>query len=311
MQSDERPPHDAPPEWFASPAAAEEVDMLRHWVAGLSAELQRARQERDEARRALEALQAELAAARQAGVEPAAAPAAVSPAATAESALERAASSTGALAGEADAPPAAAPWRPSGAVPRASAAAAPRGPLAAAAALLRRLGLPALVILAVAALALVGVGPWLLPYQVYVMRGESMAPALPRGSLVLAWPVGASQVWPGDVIVFRSPLDGRTTITHRVLSVTLQGDGAAIQTRGDANPAPDPWTVRASDLRGRVVAAAQLVGYPVLALQSIGGVLAVPLLGLFAASAVVTGSGLVRRGPAGAARRRPTADDNQ
>ena len=47
-------------EWFDDTTASEEVQALRAWVAGLSGELAQARQDRDEAQRALQAALAEL-----------------------------------------------------------------------------------------------------------------------------------------------------------------------------------------------------------------------------------------------------------
>jgi signal peptidase len=235
------PSHDAPPEWFAAPAVAEEVDMLRHWVAGLSAEVARLRDERDAARRELARLQAELDALRAQAARgaPAAAPASET---------------------------------------AAGASAAPRSSslLHRATMWLRRLGRSATALVVLGGVVAV-VGARLLPYQLYVMTSNSMAPSLPAGSLLLVQPTAPTAIWPGEVIVFQSPLDARGTVTHRVVSITVEAEGVVLQTRGDANPAVDPWRVSAGAVRGKVVAAVPLVGYALLALQHPGGGLGVGL----------------------------------
>lgn len=61
MNSDPAPQGAALAGWFDDSSAPEEVQALRAWVAGLSAELRQARAERDAARQALAAAHAEIA----------------------------------------------------------------------------------------------------------------------------------------------------------------------------------------------------------------------------------------------------------
>jgi signal peptidase I len=232
MARSDPPPHEAPPEWFATPAGAEEVDMLRHWVAGLSAELARTRAERDAAQRELARVRAELEALR--------------------ARLDS--------AGLAAVVPASAPVELAGGATRSP------SPLRRAAAWLRRLGRGA-VVLGLLGAGLAGVGGRLLPVQLYVMTSDSMAPSLPSGSLLVVQATSPTAIWPGEIVVFPSPLDGRGTVTHRVVGVTLQADGIVLRTRGDANPAADPWLVPATAVRGKVVAVVPRVGDALLTLQ--------------------------------------------
>lgn len=123
----------------------------------------------------------------------------------------------------------------------------------------------------------------------------SMAPYAPAGSLVLTVPVAGADVRTGDVVAFRPPapfeVTGGRPILHRVDDVTVSPDGPAMTTKGDANPAADPW---------RVSLGQGDVGRAVLVVPLVGRVLAggpVATLTLVAGAAVLlTGLGALRRG---------------
>lgn len=79
----------------------------------------------------------------------------------------------------------------------------------------------------------------------------SMVPAYPAGTLVAVTPVDPRRLRVGDVVMFVPPPPYRTPtggpVLHRVASVTTAPDGhLLLRTKGDANPAQDPWTVDAS-----------------------------------------------------------------
>ncbi len=99
------------------------------------------------------------------------------------------------------------------------------------------------VILApVSVLVLLPVG---LGLERYVMTGSSMdsgaAGGISQGSVVLERDVPVGDLRRGDVITYRPPassgIDG--LVTHRIVRVGPQG----IVTRGDAEPAHDPWVL--------------------------------------------------------------------
>jgi signal peptidase len=89
-----------------------------------------------------------------------------------------------------------------------------------------------------ALLAIVGLR--LAGYAPLVVLSGSMEPALPVGSVVFTHQVPAASVAPGQVITFERPGPTHELITHRVVAVR---DGA-FRTKGDANAAIDPWTIR-------------------------------------------------------------------
>jgi signal peptidase len=92
-----------------------------------------------------------------------------------------------------------------------------------------------------------------------VCTGPSMNPTLQETDFLEVKPYGTGRVRPGDVVCFKSP-EMDKTVVHRVVSVgrRVTGDGRpadGIRTRGDNNPADDPWVLQAGDIIGRVEAA--------------------------------------------------------
>lgn len=106
----------------------------------------------------------------------------------------------------------------------------------------------------------------------YPVASDSMVPAFSRGDLVVTRPVAHLQI--GDMVTFRKY---GQLVTHRVVA-----EGRApgtFETRGDANPGNDPWTIVAADVTGRVEGVVRGAGTPMLALESaVGRVLVVQLL---------------------------------
>lgn len=140
--------------------------------------------------------------------------------------------------------------------------------------MLRRVLDLALVLLVVAALAGVFFGrilPLLGPTTL-VVRGPSMAPAIPMGALVVTTPVEAATLAVGDVVAMRVGPE-EAVFTHRIVRVVPRQGEIWIETKGDANDAPDPALIPASSVVGRVTFTAPVVGYLVVLLSSLSGVL--------------------------------------
>jgi signal peptidase I len=90
-------------------------------------------------------------------------------------------------------------------------------------------------------------------YQVLGMKTGSMRPTIDPGDLVIAEAVRPTDIRNGDVITFRAPLGSHAPYTHRVVRTTYGSDGPQFQTKGDANAAPDAWTVQYEAEGWRVV----------------------------------------------------------
>jgi signal peptidase I len=112
----------------------------------------------------------------------------------------------------------------------------------------------------------------------------SMEPTLGVGSVVIDEVISPLDARPGDIVTFQDPLRPRQ-LTHRLQKVRVEGDTAYMVTLGDANDAPERWTVQTDGQIGRVVAHFPKLGYARAALGTryarLGVLGAVMLLGAF------------------------------
>ncbi|MDP9694395.1 UNVERIFIED_ORG: signal peptidase [Arthrobacter globiformis] len=99
------------------------------------------------------------------------------------------------------------------------------------------------LVLALAAVVFVflAVGPRFLGYQTSTMLTGSMSPGINPGDVVVSVPVPVDELRVGDVITYSIPVDDHRVETHRIVELTVAGGVATVQTKGDANPAVDPW----------------------------------------------------------------------
>jgi len=119
----------------------------------------------------------------------------------------------------------------------------------------------------------------------FVVRGGSMEPAIPLGSAVVVGPVSPADLRVGDVVSVRVGAE-KAVFTHRITRLVPRSDGLWIQTKGDANPGPDPSIIPASDVIGRATTWVPLVGYLIALLGSpIGVALMVSTAGSLLAAA--------------------------
>lgn len=112
--------------------------------------------------------------------------------------------------------------------------------------LLKAAGAAATVVVVLAgagSVALLGLGPRSGRYATLTVLSGSMAPAIAPGSVVIVRPIDLGDLRAGDVIAFQAPIDGRPTVTHRVVEIEQSGPQPLVRTKGDANPSPDPWKV--------------------------------------------------------------------
>lgn len=111
------------------------------------------------------------------------------------------------------------------------------------------------------------VGLRVAQWRPMVVLTGSMAPTLASGDLLMVSPQPASDVERGDIITFSRPRGQRETLSHRVVAVERGGEvprsWLGVTTRGDANPAPERWSIPEHGTVGRT--RAHLGGLGVLA----------------------------------------------
>ena len=106
----------------------------------------------------------------------------------------------------------------------------------------------ALLLVSVLVFFLIALGPHLLGYRTATMLTGSMEPGISPGDVVVTVPRATDQVEVGDVVTYNIPIEDHRVETHRVTRVIHRADGTiAIRTKGDANPANDPWTAVLED----------------------------------------------------------------
>ena len=90
---------------------------------------------------------------------------------------------------------------------------------------------------------------------------NSMKPAYERGDAVIYQKTKIENIRIGEVIAFKR--DGRI-ITHRVINIQKTDTLSTFKTKGDANNAPDAYTVDEKDVLGVVKYSIKYIGYPTL-----------------------------------------------
>jgi signal peptidase len=106
------------------------------------------------------------------------------------------------------------------------------------------------------------VGLLVAGYRPVAVYSGSMTPGIPVGALAVDEPVPGAAVRVGDVITFSDPYVQGKLVTHRIVAILRRPDGGlAYRTKGDANPARDPWAIALPDRVGRYRFAIPWAGY--------------------------------------------------
>jgi len=101
-------------------------------------------------------------------------------------------------------------------------------------------------------------------HNLYLVRSESMRPAINMGDLIITGPLNGplnGEIKPGTIVTYEY---SKELITHRVQSI----DGTTLVTKGDATEDPDPWSVTVSNVRGIYLFKIPYVGYTTSFIQT-------------------------------------------
>jgi signal peptidase len=132
--------------------------------------------------------------------------------------------------------------------------------------------LVALILVVLATITVARIIPSVTGGSTFVVDGGSMEPAIPLGSVVIALPVAPGDLRVGDVVSVRVG-QKEAVFTHRIVRLVPRPDGLWIETKGDANPTPDPSILPATAVIGRLSASIPYAGYALRLLSSAPGVL--------------------------------------
>ena len=125
-------------------------------------------------------------------------------------------------------------------------------------------------------------------WRVDAVSSGSMEPQLKVGSLVVTRPVEPEAIVVGDMITFRPITVDEDPITHRVTGIG-HSSSLHFETKGDANDDPDPFTVPARDLIGKICFQVPYLGYVTEFLKTpLGFTFAVAIPGVIVVAVYVT-----------------------
>lgn len=94
-------------------------------------------------------------------------------------------------------------------------------------------------------------------YNLYLVKGQSMEPAINMGDAVLTGPQGgllSTEIKPGTIVTY---INGNTPVTHRVIAI----EGNNLITQGDAVEDPDSKPVLTSEICGVYLLRIPYLGY--------------------------------------------------
>lgn len=128
--------------------------------------------------------------------------------------------------------------------------------------------------------------PVAIGWRPYTVLTGSMQPVIAPGDVVMTRPVAPASLDIDDVVTFPDPSRDGKLVTHRVRSLRRQGPTIQVETRGDANPVSERWSVAADGTVGRVAFVLPKVGHAGDAIRTPGGLLALVVIPALALGAL-------------------------
>jgi signal peptidase I len=167
----------------------------------------------------------------------------------------------------------------------------------------------ALLALALILFVAIAVLPRLGLYRPVTVLSGSMRPTFSPGDMVVVVPEPVSAVRVGQVISYQVPVGIHQVETHRVVRILQGGAHPTVQTQGDANNWPDPWTAKLEGKTAwRMVTVIPHLGYLINGLRNrsvrVTAILIVPALLALLMLTEIWGIGGGERGLGGRAQRR-------
>lgn len=130
--------------------------------------------------------------------------------------------------------------------------------------------LSSVIIIVLAVLAILMLGPRVLGYKTLAVLTGSMEPKYHVGSLIYVKELDASEYKIGDVVTYQ--LDGGTVVTHRI--VEINSTDGTVTTKGDANEDND-GAIQLSQIVGKAYWSVPLLGFIAIYAKTPIGILAI------------------------------------
>jgi signal peptidase len=95
-------------------------------------------------------------------------------------------------------------------------------------------------------LATIGIALVVAVLHIHFMRviSPSMEPSVRVGDVVVLKPVSTANLVEGQMVILPVPDEGGVMYAHRLTSVRQVDGKVVVTTKGDANPAADPWELQ-------------------------------------------------------------------
>lgn len=129
-----------------------------------------------------------------------------------------------------------------------------------------------LLVLIVGAVVLAAVPGVIGMEESYVVRSDSMSPAIGAGSVIFVSSTPPADLQVDDVITFRRA-ESSSRVTHRIVDVDRSGGELRFETKGDANEEADSAIVRSNEVMGQVAFSIPFLGYLLTFAQSPIGII--------------------------------------
>jgi signal peptidase I len=96
-------------------------------------------------------------------------------------------------------------------------------------------------------------------FKVKIVESGSMEPAIKTGGIIVIKPADSYNL--EEVVTFGPDTKTQVPTTHRIVKIEGEGASKIFTTKGDANNAPDPASIRLSDIGGKVVFSLPYLGF--------------------------------------------------